>query len=98
MTKENLKEIMKKYCIVSCEIDDVIYFVQDLLEFQANELKKTEPYAVNSIRRLEDAAYVSVMTNEHNKELVYGIVNLLDHILLAVEEDENVCFTRCKEV
>lgn len=56
MTKENLKEIMDRNCIVLCEIEDTIYFIQDLLEFQANELKRTEPYATNSIRRLEEAA------------------------------------------
>lgn len=56
MTKTELKHIMKKHCILDCEIEDAIYFVQDLLEFQADELKRTEPYAVNSIRRLEEAA------------------------------------------
>jgi hypothetical protein len=57
MTKEQLKEIMNKHCIVGCEVEDVIYFVQDLLEFQADELKATEPYATRSIERLEAAAY-----------------------------------------
>ena len=56
MTNEQLRKIMRKYVVLPSEIDDVIYFVQDLLEFQANELKETEPYATNSIRRLEDAA------------------------------------------
>lgn len=56
MTKEQLKEIMKRHCIVGCEVEDVIYFVQDLLEFRANELKENEPYATHSVDRLEDAA------------------------------------------
>ena len=56
MTKEKLKEIMNRHCIVGCEVEDVIYFVQDLLEFQANELKVNEPYATRSIDRLESAA------------------------------------------
>ena len=56
MTKEQLKEIMNKHCIVGCEVEDVIYFVQDLLEFRADELKEKEPYATRSIDRLEDAA------------------------------------------
>jgi hypothetical protein len=56
MTKEQLKEIMNKYCIVGCEVEDVIYFVQDLLEFHAGELKAKEPYATRSIDRLESAA------------------------------------------
>ena len=56
MTKEQFKEIMRKHCIVDCEVEDVIYFVQDLLEFQADELKETEPYAIRAIDRLESAA------------------------------------------
>ena len=56
MTKVQLKEIMNKHCIVGCEVEDVIYFVQDLLEFQADELKQNEPYATNSINSLENAA------------------------------------------
>ena len=42
--------------------------------------------------------YSSVMTNEHNKGLVEGIVNLLSEISFAVEERENVCFERYEEV
>jgi hypothetical protein len=56
MTKVQLKEIMNRHLIVDCEIEDVIYFVQDLLDFQAEEIKKTEPYATSSIRRLEESA------------------------------------------
>ena len=56
MTREQFKEIMKKHCIVDCEVEDVIYFVQDLLEFQADELKENEPYAIRAIDRLESAA------------------------------------------
>lgn len=56
MTKEQLKEIMKRHCIVDCEVEDVIYFVQDLLEFRADELKENEPYATRSIDQLEAAA------------------------------------------
>ena len=56
MTKEQLKEIMNKHCIVGCEVEDVIYFVQDLLEFRSDELKENEPYATRSIDQLEAAA------------------------------------------
>lgn len=42
--------------------------------------------------------YSSVMTNEHNKGLVEGIVNLLSEISFAVEEGEDVCFERYEEV
>ena len=35
---------------------DAIQFVQDVLEFYARDLEKNEPYALNTIRRLRDAA------------------------------------------
>ena len=57
MTKIELDKIMKENYIFPSEIDDVIQFVQDLLEFQANEIEKNEPYATNAIRRLREAAH-----------------------------------------
>ena len=57
MTKEQLQKIMKRNAILSCEVEDAIDFVNDLLEFQAKELEETESYATNTIRRLKDAAY-----------------------------------------
>lgn len=56
MTKEKFKEIMKRNCILDCDVEDAIYFVRDLLESQADELKVNEPYATKSIDRLEEAA------------------------------------------
>ena len=56
MTREQFKEIMKRHCIVDCEVEDAIYFIQDLLEFQADEIKENEPYAIRAIDRLESAA------------------------------------------
>lgn len=56
MTKEKFNEIMKENCILACEVEDAIYFVRDLLESQADELKKNEPYATRSIQRIEEAA------------------------------------------
>ena len=58
MTREEFKEIMRRHSIVDCEIEDAIYFVQDLIEFQADELKEKEPYATRTIYRLEDSARV----------------------------------------
>ena len=57
MTKAELKKIMDDNYILSSEVYDAIYFVEDLLEFQAKELEKNEPYAINTIRRLRDAAH-----------------------------------------
>ena len=56
MTKEKFKEIMKMNGILACEVEDVIYFVRDLLEFQADEVKENEPYATRAIARMEEAA------------------------------------------
>ena len=56
MTKTELEKIMKENYVFPSELEDVIQFVQDLLEHQANELERDEPYAVNSIHRLKIAA------------------------------------------
>lgn len=57
MTKAELKKIMSENYIFPSEVDDAIQFVQDLLEFQAKELEKNEPYATRTIQRLKDAAH-----------------------------------------
>lgn len=57
MTKAQFQKIMKRNSILPCEVEDAIDFVNDLLEFQAQELEETEPYATNTIRRMKDAAY-----------------------------------------
>lgn len=58
MTRSEVKNIGCNYVILDSEIESSIEFVRDLLEMQADELKKTEPYAVNTIRDLEKAAYI----------------------------------------
>lgn len=57
MTKAELDKIMKENYIFPAEVDDAIQFVQDLLEFRADEIEKNEPYATNTIRRLREAAH-----------------------------------------
>lgn len=57
MTKAELDKIMKDNYIFPSEVDDAIQFVQDLLEFQADEIEQNEPYATNAIRRLREAAH-----------------------------------------
>lgn len=57
MTKAELCKIMGENYIFPSEVDDAIQFVQDLLEFKVKELEKNEPYAVNTIRRLREAAH-----------------------------------------
>ena len=57
MTYAELKEIMDRNMIMECEVNNAIDFVLELLEFQASEIKRNEPYATKTIKRLEDAAY-----------------------------------------
>lgn len=56
MTKAELKKIMADNYIFEPEVNDAIQFVQDLLEFLAKEIEESEPYAVNCISRLKNAA------------------------------------------
>ena len=57
MTKSKLKGIMKKYCIVESELDDVFDFVSELLYCRRQELAKSEPYAVRTMNDLEKAEH-----------------------------------------
>ena len=57
MTKMQFYDIMKRNGILLFDVEDTINFVNELLEFQAQEIEATEPYATNTIRRLKDAAY-----------------------------------------
>ena len=50
MTRKELNDIMKRNTIIPCEIDDVIAFVTELLEFKADELRSNEPYATRTIK------------------------------------------------
>lgn len=73
MKRSELNKIMKEYCIVECELDDVCNFVSELLYQRAKELEKTEPYATRTIQKYEEAAYEA-----------YDLLNYLAEI----EEDE----------
>ena len=49
MNKSKLNELMKTYCIVQSELDDVFSFVADLLYCRAKEIERNEPYAHRTI-------------------------------------------------
>lgn len=49
MTKQKLNEVMKMYCIVPSELDDVFAFVADLLYLRRKEIEQNEPYATRTI-------------------------------------------------
>ena len=57
MKKAQLKKIMEDNYIFNSDWMDAIQFVQDLLEFQVDELKENEPYATVTINKLEEAIY-----------------------------------------
>ena len=56
MTLKEFNELKKKYSIYD-DIDDVLDFVSELLHKVARETEKNEPYATNTIRKLDDASY-----------------------------------------
>ena len=57
MTKTQLKEIMRRHCIVDADLGYVFDFVSDLLYYRRKELEESEPYAVRSINALENAEH-----------------------------------------
>ena len=52
MTQEKFNSLMKTYCIVPSELDDVFAFVADLLHLRRLELERDEPYAYRTIDSL----------------------------------------------
>ena len=77
MTKAKLQEIMKQHCILECELDDIISFVNEILYERRCELEKNEPYATNTIKKLHDAEmevwdlqyYIDEIMEEANNEV-----------------------------
>lgn len=69
MKRIDLDNIMKRNMIVACEIDDAIAFVAELLESQMKELSEKEPYAMRTIRDLENAASLVWNLQDYISEL-----------------------------
>ena len=55
--REKFEEILKEHNIYGEDIEEILYAVSDMLEYMADETKEKEPYAVNTLDRLETAAY-----------------------------------------
>ena len=70
MQKAELKEIMKKYGIVECELDDVCDFVSELLHRRARELEEEEPHATRTIKKYDDAAYEAYELIEYLQDIM----------------------------
>ena len=60
MEKDVLWEIKHRFeYLFPCngDMSDACAFVQELLEAEADYIKKTEPYATNTIKKLDDATH-----------------------------------------
>lgn len=55
--KEKFKKILEENGIYGEEPEDVLYAVHDMILFIADKIKEEEPYATNSIERMENTAY-----------------------------------------
>ena len=55
--KEKFESILKDHGIYGEDIEEILYAVQEMLEYVADDIKKKHPYATNSIDQLEKAAY-----------------------------------------
>ena len=55
--REKFERILEDYGICGEDIEEILYSVSDMLKLVAEETKANEPYAINSIDRLEKAAY-----------------------------------------
>lgn len=54
--REKFDEILKRHGIYGEDVEEILYSVQEMLKYVAEETKKNEPYATNSIERMETAA------------------------------------------
>lgn len=55
LKRKELNELMKQYCIVYSEVDDVVNFVAELLYLRRKKLTDDEPYATMTINSLLSA-------------------------------------------
>lgn len=55
--REKFEKILNDHGIYGEDIEEILYSVSDMLKLVAEETKENEPYAINTIDRLEKAAY-----------------------------------------
>lgn len=55
--KEKFEAILKEHGIYGEDVEEILYAVHDMLLLVADEIKESEPYATNTIDRLEKSAY-----------------------------------------
>ena len=62
--REELNSILEEHGIYGEDVEAVLTAVSDMLDFVADKIKKEEPYAINTIKDIEKAAYeVFSLTN-----------------------------------
>lgn len=54
--KEKFEKILKEHGIYGEDVQDILYAVEDMICAVIDETKEKEPYATNSIERLEIAS------------------------------------------
>lgn len=63
--KEKFESILKEHGIYGEDVEEILYAVNEMLTYAADDTKEKYPYATNSIDRLENAAYeVFSLANE----------------------------------
>lgn len=70
MKKAELKELQRKHCILDCEVEDVLNFVNELLETKADELEADEPTAWSTIQRIRAATYEVFELREYIETII----------------------------
>lgn len=55
--REKFEKILEEHGIYGEDPEEILYAVREMLILVADETKENEPYATNSIDRLEKAAY-----------------------------------------
>ena len=74
MKRSELKELLRKHTLLECDLEDAIEFVNELLYIRRKEIEKNEPYAVITIKKLEDS--------EHE---VWDLLEYIEEIMLKEE-------------
>ena len=63
--REKFESILIEHGIYGEDVEEILFAVNEMLEYVADKTKEDYPYAVNTINRLEIAAYeVFSLTND----------------------------------
>lgn len=54
--REKFNEILERHGVYGEDAEEILYSVQEMLEYVVEEIRQNEPYATNSIERMETAA------------------------------------------